>query len=137
MPPASESRSGASHFSREQAQHSSVSPSSVATSSPSTYSTEELLTAADVYFQRCHNQPYSLFDEATFRQRLEAGTVPEVLLLAFLATARRFQYGPSYQGPNGETINSLAARSWAALTPPWGQATLEYHVALPSMSLLF
>ncbi|KAF5551844.1 transcriptional regulatory [Fusarium mexicanum] len=49
-----------------------------------------LSAAADLYFQYCHNQPYSLFHEETFRHRLVAQTLPEYLCLALLATASRF-----------------------------------------------
>ncbi|KAG4263864.1 hypothetical protein FPRO03_09140 [Fusarium proliferatum] len=49
-----------------------------------------LSAAADLYFQYCHNQPYSLFHEETFRNRLTAQKLPDYLCLALLATASRF-----------------------------------------------
>ncbi|KAK0387727.1 hypothetical protein NLU13_3972 [Sarocladium strictum] len=49
-----------------------------------------LSSAADVYFQYCYNQPYCLFHEQSFRQRLVSRAVPEYLCLALIATASRF-----------------------------------------------
>ncbi|RBQ96481.1 hypothetical protein FVER53263_12698 [Fusarium verticillioides] len=51
-----------------------------------------LSAAADLYFQFCHNQPYSLFHEESFRRRLVAQTLPDYLSLALLATASRFSH---------------------------------------------
>jgi hypothetical protein len=80
---------------------------------------ETLLAAADVYFQYCHNQPYSLFHEESFRNRLTAGTVPEHLAFAFLATTLRFSSDPCYQHNRFEAISAYASESWKAICLPW------------------
>ncbi|KAG5791985.1 hypothetical protein H9Q69_008969 [Fusarium xylarioides] len=51
-----------------------------------------LSAAADLYFQFCHNQPYSLFYEESFCHHLVSQTLPEYLCLALLATASRFSH---------------------------------------------
>src|SRR5687768_13322362 len=51
-----------------------------------------LSSAADLYFQYCYNQPYSLFHEQSFRQSLASQTLPDYLCLALMATASRFSH---------------------------------------------
>ena len=80
---------------------------------------ETLLSAADIYFQYCHNQPYSLFHEASFRQRLRKGEIPKHLAFAFLATTIRFSADPRYQHNKYEAISAYAAESWKAIVLPW------------------
>ena len=82
-------------------------------------SPEILVAAADVYFQYCHNQPYSLFHEQSFRNRLTAGNVPKHLALAFLATTLRFSSDPCYQHNRSEAISAYASESWKAICLPW------------------
>jgi hypothetical protein len=89
------------------------------------------MAAADVYFKYCHNQPYSLFHEGSFRRKLKNGTVPRALLFAFLATAHRFSSNSMNPKNDGNKTASLAATAWDAITLPWSQSTLEYQVALP------
>lgn len=78
-----------------------------------------LLFAADVYFKYCYNHPYSLFHEGRFRQRLTAGEVPEYLVWAFLASSRRFSTIPHRQFEGGDSVGSLAKRSWETFNVPW------------------
>ena len=71
-----------------------------------------LTLAADVYFQYCHNQPYSLFHEASFRKSLVNGTVPRYLCLAFVATARRFSTPGSFSKQDADTICMFSKEAW-------------------------
>lgn len=78
-----------------------------------------LLFAADVYFRYCYNHPYSLFHEGRFRQRLAAGQVPEYLVWAFLASSRRFSTIPHHRFEGGDSVGSLAKKSWETFNVPW------------------
>ena len=80
---------------------------------------ETLQFAADVYFQYCHNQPYSLFHEESFRHRLGSGAVPKYLAFAFLATTLRFSSDPRYQDNRYEAIAAYASEAWKAIRLPW------------------
>ncbi len=82
-------------------------------------SAETLQSAADVYFQFCHNQPYSLFHEDSFRHRLAAGTVPKHLAFAFLATTLRFSSESTYQESRYDAIGGYASESWKEIRLPW------------------
>ncbi|VUC32646.1 unnamed protein product [Clonostachys rosea] len=78
-----------------------------------------LLFAADVYFRFCHNQPYSLFHEATLRHRLASGQVPTYLAWAILAAARRFSSLPDLHESISEDPLSLTKLAWDSLDLPW------------------
>lgn len=78
-----------------------------------------LLFAADVYFRFCHNQPYSLFHEGRFRQRLIAGSVPDYLTWAFLASARRFSSFPHRDFEGIDNVTALSRRAWETFPVPW------------------
>jgi hypothetical protein len=81
--------------------------------------THVLLAAADIYFRYCYNQPYSLFHEARFRQRLAAGQVKDFLVWAFLAASRRFSTLPHHDFEGGDTVSNLARKAAAAFVVPW------------------
>lgn len=90
-----------------------------------------LLFAADVYFRYCYNNPYSLFHEDRFRQRLANGEIPEYLVWAFLASARRFSTIPHHHFEGGDTVGDLARRSWETFNVPWdGPETGEEALAI-------
>lgn len=78
-----------------------------------------LLFAADVYFRYCYNHPYSLFHEARFRHRLVNGEIPEYLVWAFLASARRFSTIPHHHFEGGDSVGAFAKRSWETFNVPW------------------
>lgn len=71
-----------------------------------------LRSAADVYFSDCHNQPYCYFHEPSFRQRLEVGTLPDYLLLAFMATIARFSSDDFFEGRQFQAIGIYARTAW-------------------------
>ena len=43
----------------------------------------------DIYFSRFHDKPFHIFDESTFRQRLQLNQLPNYLLHALYAVAAR------------------------------------------------
>jgi hypothetical protein len=73
------------------------------------------LAAADVYFLHCHNQPYSYFQEGTFRRKLTEGSLPEYLILAFLATALRFSADPYFQNMQAAAADTYATTAWKSI----------------------
>ncbi|KAF4998896.1 hypothetical protein FGRMN_2827 [Fusarium graminum] len=78
-----------------------------------------LLFAADVYFRFCHSQPYSLFHEPTFRQRLADDSLPTYLLWGFLSAARRYSSLPDTQTSTADDASSYAAKAWECIDLPW------------------
>ncbi|KAF5662717.1 transcriptional regulatory [Fusarium heterosporum] len=78
-----------------------------------------LLFAADVYFRFCHSQPYSLFHEPTFRQRLAEDSLPTYLLWGFLSAARRYSSLPDTQTRTADDASSYAAKAWECIDLPW------------------
>ncbi|KAM5356874.1 hypothetical protein ACJ41O_003520 [Fusarium nematophilum] len=78
-----------------------------------------LLFAADVFFRFCHNQPYSLFHEETFRRRLVAGELPNHTVWALLAAARRYSSLPDLQLNASDDALFYAGKAWECLKLPW------------------
>lgn len=66
--------------------------------------------AVDAYFARCHNQPYSLFTEQHFRQRLVQGLLPDALVLSVAAAASSLE--PDVPAA---TADGWRGRSWDML----------------------
>lgn len=71
-----------------------------------------LESLTDTYFRDCHDQPYSYFVEATFRERLQAGILPDFLLLAFVATAARYSKIPFLEDCREQAIENYARTAW-------------------------
>jgi hypothetical protein len=67
---------------------------------------------ADVYFTSCHNQPYCFFLESSFRQRLSDGTLPDYLLMAFVATAVRYSSHAYFENRQSEARETYARMAW-------------------------
>lgn len=96
-----------------------------------------LIFAADVYFRFYHNQPFSLFHEATFRKRLAAGELPEHQIWALLAVARRYSTLPDLQLSAVDDAICFAKRAWDCMKLPWsGAARLEEAVPVIQTILL-
>lgn len=74
------------------------------------FSVLEALT--DVYFADCHGQPYSYFIETEFRQRLHTGSLPDFLLLAFVATAARYSTHHFLEDRKDQAIETYARTAW-------------------------
>ncbi|OAP55002.1 hypothetical protein AYL99_10702 [Fonsecaea erecta] len=68
-----------------------------------------------VYFDRCHNQPYAFFHEEMFRHDYESGSLPEYLLYAFAAAACRFSDHEFYQQRRAEAIDTYAQVSFGQI----------------------
>lgn len=80
-------------------------------------STDQQYGLIDLYFSHCHNQPYGLFEEDSFRQRFLATKVPCHLLLAITALSSRFA---TQQALNANPVD-LACRcadlAWQFISP--------------------
>ena len=93
------------------------------------------LRAADVYFQYCHNQPYSLFHEQTFREKLTACQVPFHLLFAFLASVVRYSTD-AYYGDKIDAIATYTRCSWKAIVMPWNGIEDDAGISIVQTMLL-
>lgn len=70
----------------------------------------------DMYFEYCHNRPYSFFHEGYFRRSLARKEVPDYLLLAVVATTTRFS--ESLVMTDKHEIDTRAAIcSWRLISP--------------------
>ncbi|KAJ4992310.1 hypothetical protein SVAN01_02329 [Stagonosporopsis vannaccii] len=69
------------------------------------------MSTIDLYFDRCHNQPYCFFHEETFRYRLSTGELPQYLILAVIAMASRFSLDPFYNN-HGRNSTAYASKAW-------------------------
>ncbi|KAJ9639767.1 hypothetical protein H2204_003560 [Knufia peltigerae] len=65
----------------------------------------------DIYFEHCHNRPYSFFHEGNFRRSLARQAVPAYLLLAMVATTLRFSEGLGWTEQRGFDAKA-ATSSW-------------------------
>ncbi|KAH8809331.1 fungal-specific transcription factor domain-containing protein [Xylogone sp. PMI_703] len=74
-----------------------------------------LISLVDTYFLHAHNQPYSYFDEESFRQKLADRQLPNFLILAVLATALRFSNHEYYGGRTREAMSTYAKEAWLAV----------------------
>ncbi|CBX93629.1 hypothetical protein IAQ61_008295 [Plenodomus lingam] len=72
-----------------------------------------LQALADIYFRHCHQQPYTYFHEATFRQNLDQESFPSYLIYAFAATAVRFSKDPRFVGRQAEAMNCYSRMAWS------------------------
>jgi hypothetical protein len=75
----------------------------------------------DQYFASCEGQPYSLFHEPLFRQRLGDGRIPEYLLFAVLATGLRHCSIGSLHGYQSDAIEQYTKQSWKIIVKEWNQ----------------
>lgn len=98
--------------------------------------THTLLFAADVFFRYCHNQPYSLFHEPTFRQRLLSGEVPNHLVWAMLSAARRYSSFPDLQINASDDAMFYASNAWKALKLPWNGGRSDEEVVSVLQTLI-
>ncbi|PKY09427.1 hypothetical protein P168DRAFT_278909 [Aspergillus campestris IBT 28561] len=66
----------------------------------------------DTYFIHVHNQPYSYFQESSFREKMKNHELPRCLVLAVLASAVRFSSHNFYAGKIHEAVDTYARESW-------------------------
>lgn len=69
----------------------------------------------DTYFIHVHNQPYSYFQESSFREKLKNHELPRCLVLAVLASAVRFSAHDFYAGKTHEAVDTYARESWLSV----------------------
>ncbi|EXJ71226.1 uncharacterized protein A1O5_05032 [Cladophialophora psammophila CBS 110553] len=74
-----------------------------------------LESTIDAYFEHCHNQPYSFFHEANFRQKYSDGTIPDHLLFAILANAVRFSTESFFGDKIFDFAVAFANQSWKSI----------------------
>ncbi|KAI7778649.1 hypothetical protein LA080_001882 [Diaporthe eres] len=72
-------------------------------------------TLIDTYFIRVHNQPYSYFQEKSFRRSLESGSLPKCLVFAVIASALRFADLDFYRGAVHEAQGAYAREAWLSV----------------------
>lgn len=69
----------------------------------------------DTYFTHVHNQPYSFFQEQSFRSKLASHSLPRCLVLAVLASAIRFSRHEYYADRTREATEVYSRESWLAV----------------------
>ena len=82
----------------------------------------------DTFFTHVHNQPYSFFQEASFRLKLDSNLLPRCLVLAVLASAVRFSTHDFYAEKTQEATEIYARESW--LTVLRDHLTVEENMSL-------
>lgn len=84
----------------------------------------------DTYFIHVHNQPYSYFQESSFRQRLESNLLPRCLVLAVLASAVKFSTHEYYAGRAREATEKYARESWMSVLTDYmaAEENMNIHV---------
>lgn len=96
---------------------------------------DTILGACDVYFRYCHNQPYSLFHEDSFRTKLSQGEVPTHLLYAFLASTIRYSEDP-YFHDKVAALTAYTAQSWKSIVMPWNGIQSDAELSIVQTILL-
>ena len=96
---------------------------------------ETIAGATDIYFHYCHNRPYSLFHEESFRNRLASNEVPQHLLFAFLASAVRYSEGP-YHEDKVSAISTYSVQAWKAMALPWNGIETDVGIIIVRTILL-
>ncbi len=71
-----------------------------------------LQSTVDTFFLQAHDLPSNTIHEASFRRKLEEGTLPTYLLLAVLASAVPFSSDPYYARTRNEAVEAYAKESW-------------------------
>ncbi|KAH6663977.1 hypothetical protein F5X68DRAFT_177695, partial [Plectosphaerella plurivora] len=81
------------------------------------------------YFRHAHNQPYSFFHEPSFWTRLDAGLLPDHLLLAVLSHALRFSSDSFFGDRAMATSNLFANMAWKAIVYLYFQERADADLA--------
>lgn len=90
---------------------------------------EVMRSAFRDYFKYAHNQPYSFFHEFRFWQALDAGALPDHLLLAVLAHALRFS-GENYFKDRTKSMAMLFANmAWKSIVYLYFQERADANLA--------
>lgn len=98
-------------------------------------SAQQIQVSLDTYFQYCYSQPYCIFHEQSFRERIAAGQVPKGLLYAFVASASRYSSATDQSDERAHLISSNATRAWNSIVLPWNSG--DSRVILPIIQTIF
>ena len=93
------------------------------------------MRATDDYFRFCHNQPYSLFHEDSFRPRLERNEIPTPLMFAILANIVRYSDDP-YFSDKIEAVTTYSQQSWKGIVMPWNGLQSDAQLSVVQTILL-
>jgi len=74
-----------------------------------------LHSVIDTYFEHVHNQPYSYFQEASFRHKLQNNALPRCLILAMMSSAVRFSKNEYFAGKTQDASEKFARESWLSV----------------------
>ncbi|KAJ6114928.1 hypothetical protein N7486_000706 [Penicillium sp. IBT 16267x] len=74
-----------------------------------------LWSIIDTYFEHVHGHPYSYFQEASFRHKLQSNVLPRCLVLAVLSSAVRFSKNEYFQGNTQDASEKFARESWLSV----------------------
>lgn len=96
---------------------------------------EIIRCAADLYFRFCHHQPYSLFHEATFKNKIETGELPTHLVYAVLASTVRYSNDPFFQDKI-LAASTYAQQSWKAIAMPWNGIQSDAELSIVQTILM-
>lgn len=77
--------------------------------------TQTMQDLTDIYFRHCHQQPYTFFNEASFRKSLHDGVLPTYLLWAVAATAVRFSDDIRFLVCQAEAIDTYSKLAWNSI----------------------
>lgn len=96
---------------------------------------EIIRAAGELYFRYCHNQPYSLFHEASFLQKLDHGDVPRHLQFALVASTVRYSNDPWFED-KAAAVSGYAQQSWKAIAMPWNGIQSDTELSIVQTILL-
>lgn len=96
---------------------------------------EIIRSAADLYFRYCHNQPYSLFHEANFRNKIELDELPSHLVFALLASTVRYSDDPYFANKNS-AVSGYAHQSWKSIVMPWNGIQSDAELSIVQTILM-
>ncbi|KAM0268091.1 hypothetical protein ACHAQH_010040 [Verticillium albo-atrum] len=81
------------------------------------------------YFRYAHNQPYSFFHENKFWEKLDAGSLPDHLLLAVLSHALRFSGDQFFKDRTKSMAKLFANMAWKAIVNLYFQERGDANLA--------
>jgi hypothetical protein len=115
--PSSQQSSGHMRTPERQSSSSINDPSSAVSPRPFTTLPPDpvVRSLVDTYFLHVHNQPYSYFEESSFRDRLEQGLLPKCLVLAVLGSAVRFSDDEFIRGAVQDATYGYAREAWLSV----------------------
>lgn len=95
-----------------------------------------LASAIDDYFANCHCEPFDLFHEPSFRDRLSRDEVPDYLLLAILASGIRYSKIHSFAHRRLAAIDQYSNHSWLLVIKRWNSIEEEHDMDIVRAMLM-